>query len=193
METFQIGIACGAGLAAGHMITALVRRFREGLTPRLLPPMVASAWTVAAFMGAGAVIYPLTLWCAVSAGVDMGSRRLPNALTASGALAMLVYAIAVRHVGTALTGALALFLCYLVVHLCVPAAFGAGDVKLAFTTGGVTALAGGDTWVSAAVLAPLLTGVLGLALTLFARARPTVPHGPSMALATLLALAAVPA
>nr|WP_296767336.1 A24 family peptidase [Rhodococcus sp. (in: high G+C Gram-positive bacteria)] len=144
-------------------------------------------------MGVAVIAYPLILWCAVLAGIDIGSRRLPNVLTGAGAIAVMLYGAAVHRAGTTLAGSLTLFLCYLVVHLWLPAAFGAGDVKLAFTTGGVAAAAGMDAWATAALLAPLLTGLLGLVWTVFSRGRPTVPHGPSMCLTTLLAVAAVPA
>lgn len=192
MTTFQIVLVGAAGIAVGQTSVWTIRRFGRQPNPRLVAPMVASGWSIAAVMGVAVITYPLILWCAVLAGIDMGSRRLPNVLTGAGATAVVLYGAAVHRIGTVLTGSLALFLCYLVVHLLLPAAFGAGDVKLAFTTGGVAALTGMDAWATAALLAPLLTGLLGLVWTVFSRGRPAVPHGPSMCLTTLLAVAAVP-
>ena len=75
---------------------------------------------------------------------------------------------------------------YLVVHLVAPAAMGAGDVKLAAGVGGLTGAFGVDVWAVAAMAAPLLTAVIAL-VSLARRAETTVPHGPSMCLATMAA------
>ncbi|WP_062541926.1 prepilin peptidase, partial [Mycobacterium celatum] len=83
----------------------------------------------------------------------------------------------------ALGGALALAAVYLTVHLVSPTAMGAGDVKLALGLGALTGWFGVDVWVLAALGAPLLTALVALALG----AR-SVPHGPSMCLATGMAV-----
>lgn len=134
----------------------------------------------------------LSMWCVWLSWIDVVSRRLPNMLTGIGAVCILAYSYVIDAFVVALSGAVLLFFCYLAVHLCLPTAFGAGDVKLAFTLGGVAALAGTDAWVAAALIAPLLTGVVGVACMAVGRASATVPHGPSMCAATLLASAAVP-
>lgn len=131
-------------------------------------------------------------WCCLLGWIDISSRRLPNTLTGVGALAVVLYAVVSDVVVPVLAGGATLFLCYLVVHIALPAAFGAGDVKLSFALGGVASLAGLDGWVLAAVLAPLLTGAVGVVLAALGRGGSTVPHGPSMCSATLLALAAFP-
>jgi leader peptidase (prepilin peptidase)/N-methyltransferase len=81
-------------------------------------------------------------------------------------------------------GAVALAGVYLVVHLIAPAAMGAGDVKLALGIGALTGSFGFDVWTLAAVGAPLLTAAWALVVV---RRQRTVPHGPSMCLATVAA------
>ncbi|QIS04850.1 prepilin peptidase [Nocardia brasiliensis] len=136
----------------------------------------------------------LLAWCAVLSGIDLRQRRLPNELTGSGALAVLGYALSTTQFTAALLGAALLALPYLALHLLVPAACGAGDVKLAVPLGAVAALGGGQAWVQAAVAAPLLTAAAGLVLLLICRIRapgtpvPALPHGPAMCLATVTAL-----
>jgi leader peptidase (prepilin peptidase)/N-methyltransferase len=121
-------------------------------------------------------------WMAALSVVDIRQRRLPNRLTLSGALVILVVATAGGRGAPALIGAAALGGVYLVVHLLAPAAMGAGDVKLALGLGALTAALGAEVWALAALGAPLVTVIWAVV----ARAR-TVPHGPSMCLATLLA------
>jgi leader peptidase (prepilin peptidase)/N-methyltransferase len=122
-------------------------------------------------------------WMAALSVVDIRQRRLPNRLTLPGALMILVVATAGGRGVPAVIGAAALAGAYLVVHLLAPGAMGAGDVKLALGLGALTAALGTEVWALAALGAPLVTVVWAV----LARAR-TVPHGPSMCLATLLAL-----
>ncbi|MFE6857990.1 prepilin peptidase [Nocardia sp. NPDC057668] len=146
---------------------------------------------------AGLVVF--TLWCAVLSRIDLRERRLPNALTAPGVAGVLGYGFLQGRAGTAALGALLLVCPYLLVHLCAPAALGAGDVKLAAGLGAATALGGAHAWVWAALAAPALTTAASLAPALVQAARPrdsplstiadrTVPHGPAMCAASLLAL-----
>lgn len=154
-------------------------------------------------------------WCAVLAGFDIRTRRLPNPLTATGAGGVLAYAAAAEHLGTALRGAALLAIPYLVVHLLRPVALGAGDVKLAVGLGAAAALGGTHAWIWSALAAPLFTAAAATALLVgrylttrrWRRARPSrcppgaarsrapgnlpgaIPHGPSMCAATLLGLA----
>ncbi|MFE7742361.1 prepilin peptidase [Nocardia sp. NPDC057455] len=141
----------------------------------------------------------LTMWCAALTVFDLRARRLPNGLTGSGALTVLGYAFLTENFLAALLGALLLSAPYLLVHLAAPAALGAGDVKLAVMLGGAAALGGAQPWVWAALGAPALTacaalGALARRGVFAARsAGPgnspvTVPHGPAMCLATVLAL-----
>jgi leader peptidase (prepilin peptidase)/N-methyltransferase len=77
---------------------------------------------------------------------------------------------------------------YLLVHLMIPAGLGAGDVKLALGVGGLTGAFGPDVWLLAALGAPLLTALLAAVLAVRDRTA-TVPHGPSMCLASLASAA----
>lgn len=122
------------------------------------------------------------LWMAALSAFDIRRRRLPNALTLPGAAAILLAATMAGHGLPALAGAAALTGAYLLVHLVAPAAMGAGDVKLAIGLGGLAGCFGPDVWFLAALTAPLLTALAG-AVALSRGAR-TVPHGPSMCLAT---------
>ena len=125
-------------------------------------------------------------WLVVLSLYDIRERRLPNWLTVPGALVILAVATAEGRGVPALVGAGALMGMYLVVHLIAPAGMGAGDVKLAAGVGGLTGAFGVDVWALAAMAAPLLTAVIAL-ISLVRRAETTVPHGPSMCLATMAA------
>ncbi|MBF6332120.1 A24 family peptidase [Nocardia transvalensis] len=141
----------------------------------------------------------LTLWCTVLSLIDLRTRRLPDLLTLPGALAILGYAMATGRFAAAAAGALLLFMPYLLVHLAAPCAFGAGDVKLALGLGAAAACGGAPAWAWAAVAAPALTGAAGVVAVVAharrARASPaelSLPHGPSMCLATVVALLTTP-
>jgi leader peptidase (prepilin peptidase)/N-methyltransferase len=135
------------------------------------------------------------VWLAALSCYDVRQRRLPNALTVPGAAVILLAATVAGRGVAALAGAVALAALYLLVHLLAPAAMGAGDVKLAIGLGGLAGCFGVEVWFLAALAAPLLTALLGLAGRL--RGAATVPHGPSMCLATAaaagLALLGMPA
>jgi leader peptidase (prepilin peptidase)/N-methyltransferase len=126
-------------------------------------------------------------WWTALCGYDVRYRRLPNWLTLPGATVILLGAAAAGRGGPALGGAAALFAVYAVVHLAAPGAMGAGDVKLALGTGALTGAFGTDVWVLAALAAPLLTAVCAVGV-LTQRAGRTVPHGPSMCLASAVAV-----
>ncbi|MGV9676741.1 prepilin peptidase [Nocardia sp. NPDC003482] len=141
----------------------------------------------------------LALWCTALSVIDFRVRRLPDALTLPGALAVLGYAAGADRLAAAVAGALLLAVPYLLVHMAAPAAFGAGDVKLALGLGAAAACGGANTWMWAALSAPVLTALGGGALTVFRAyrshappANTTVPHGPSMCVGTLAALLAAP-
>jgi len=63
-------------------------------------------------------------------------------------------------------------------------------VKLALGLGALTGCFGADVWLIAAIVAPLLTAVVGIVARLGWSAT-TVPHGPSMCLASAAALGLV--
>ena len=127
------------------------------------------------------------LWMGVLTGYDIRQRRLPNSLTLPGAAVILLGALVAGHGAPALVGAVALGGVYLLVHLASPAAMGGGDVKLALGLGALTGCFGGDVWVLAAIGAPLLTAVIGAVARLGWSAM-TVPHGPSMCVASAAAV-----
>ncbi len=133
-------------------------------------------------------VVAFVFWCGWLSLVDLRERRLPNLATGLGAVGVLAYAALTGRFGAAAIGGALLAGCYLVVHLAAPQALGAGDVKLAAGLGAVAGLAGGSVWVLAAILAPLLTAIVGSVALIRRRAGP-IPHGPAMCAATLLALA----
>jgi leader peptidase (prepilin peptidase) / N-methyltransferase len=139
-------------------------------------------------MGAGLVGVSVLVWLAALSVYDVRARRLPNWLTMPGAAGVLAVAAVHGRGVPALLGAVALFAVYAVVHLVSPTAMGAGDVKLAIGIGGLTAAFGSDIWLLAALAAPVLTAGWAL-VTLARRSEKTVPHGPSMCLAAVMATA----
>jgi leader peptidase (prepilin peptidase)/N-methyltransferase len=121
-------------------------------------------------------------WMGVLSWYDIAQRRLPNPLTLPGAALILLAAGFAGRGLPALAGAAALTAAYLLVHLVAPAAMGAGDVKLAIGVGALAGCFGANVWFLAALAAPLLTALCGVVLA--PRGVRTVPHGPSMCLAT---------
>ena len=130
------------------------------------------------------------VWLAALSVYDVRVRRLPNWLTMPGAAVILTMAAIHGRGVAAVVGAVALFAGYAVVHLVSPTAMGAGDVKLAIGIGALTATFGSDVWLLAAVGAPLLTTGVAIVM-LIRRSGHTVPHGPSMCVAAVMATALV--
>jgi leader peptidase (prepilin peptidase)/N-methyltransferase len=131
------------------------------------------------------------MWLSALTVCDLRWRRLPNWLTLPGAAVILIgAALAGRGVPAGL-GAAALFTVYAVTHLIAPAAMGAGDVKLAAGLGGLTGAFGPDIWLLAALGAPAITAVCGAVALIRRRCGGTVPHGPSMCLASVAAVGLV--
>jgi leader peptidase (prepilin peptidase)/N-methyltransferase len=139
-------------------------------------------------MGAGVACACVLAWFAALSVYDVRQRRLPNALTLFGAAAVLAVAAVAGRGVPAVVGAAALTLLYLGVHLVAPAGMGAGDVKLAIGVGALTGSFGLDAWLLAALAAPLLTAMWAVALAFRSR-HATVPHGPSMCVAAVAAVA----
>ena len=129
----------------------------------------------------------MLLWMATLTGYDVRQRRLPNRLTLPGFAAVMLVATGSGHGPAAALGAAALSTVYLLVHLVAPTAMGAGDVKLALGLGALTGCFGTDVWLLAAIAAPLLTAAVGTVARVGWSAK-TVPHGPSMCLASAAAL-----
>ncbi|RAU96303.1 prepilin peptidase [Mycobacterium colombiense] len=123
-------------------------------------------------------------WLAALSGYDIRERRLPNALTLTGAATILAAAALAGRGAPALAGTGALTATYLVVHCASRGAMGAGDVKLALGLGALTGCFGVGAWFLAALGAPLLTAAFGMVARLPRCGTATVPHGPSMCLAS---------
>jgi len=130
----------------------------------------------------------VVVWLIALSGFDIRQRRLPDRLTLPGAALILVGAVITGNGFAAALGGAALFAVYAAVHLIAPAAMGAGDVKLAIGLGALAGTFGPDVWILAALGASLLTALLALCL-LMCGARGSLPHGPSMCLATGAAVA----
>lgn len=195
---FGAVVAAGAGVVAGAGARRLLRRLRRGAVVR--PPwceaVVGVLWgTVGAGWAAGAVPgewVPVLLglgWLGVAAAaVDLRHRRLPDALTlpALPLAVLLLVPVGSGAVLRAVAGAAVAVVAHALVHLLVPRALGAGDVKLAGPLGAVLAAAAWPALVAAAVLAAAGTaavGTVGLVTRRLARNSP-LPHGPSMLAAT---------
>jgi leader peptidase (prepilin peptidase)/N-methyltransferase len=129
----------------------------------------------------------MLLWMSALSVYDVRHRRLPNWLTLTGFVAIVLVAFESGRGAAALLGAAALSVVYLLVHLVSPTAMGAGDVKLALGLGALTGCLGADVWLLAAIGAPLLTAAIGVVARLGWSAK-TVPHGPSMCAASATAL-----
>jgi leader peptidase (prepilin peptidase) / N-methyltransferase len=130
----------------------------------------------------------LLAWLTALSVYDVRQRRLPNLLTLSGAAAILLAAAGTGRGLPALAGAAALTGGYLLVHLVAPTGMGAGDVKLAIGLGALTGCFGAAVWLLAALGAPLLTALWATHAAL-RRSGTGVPHGPSMCLASVAAVA----
>lgn len=133
------------------------------------------------------------VWLAALSGYDIRERRLPNALTLTGSAAVLAVAALAGRGPSALAGAAALTAIYLLVHWIAPGGMGAGDVKLAIGLGALTGCCGAGAWFLAAMGAPLLTALIGAVARLRGGAcgAAPVPHGPSMCLASAVAIGLV--
>ncbi len=127
-------------------------------------------------------------WMIALTAYDLRERRLPNWLTLPGAAVILLAAAILGRGLAALTGAAALGALYLLIHLLSPHAMGGGDVKLALGLGALTGMFGADVWALAAIGAPLITAGYAVVVVLRRDGR-TVPHGPSMCLASAAAVA----
>lgn len=133
------------------------------------------------------LIGPVLVWMAALSLYDLRQRRLPNGLTIPGFVVIVVVAAATGRGMVAALGGAALAAVYVVAHLVSPAGMGAGDVKLALGLGALGACFGVDVFVLAALGGPLLTIGCATVARLVWSAR-TVPHGPSMCVATAAAI-----
>lgn len=170
------------GWLAGFAAWLVIRRYCDA--PAWLPQaLCAAGFALAGIRADGlwlAASCLLVWWCVCLAVIDARTMRLPNALTGLGAVGMAAAGFASGRGAAALLGAALLAGLYLLVTAL--GGMGLGDAKLAVGLGGATALAGGQVWLLAAVGALAGTAALGL------WRRAPAPHGPSMCLASLIAL-----
>jgi leader peptidase (prepilin peptidase)/N-methyltransferase len=138
---------------------------------RLAPagPVILSVWLVVLIVG-----LPLT-------AIDLGCRRLPDALVIP-STALVAALAAAGGEARALLGGAALAATFGVLAMLPRSALGFGDVKLSGVLGSALTLLGFGTLVRGAVLAFVLGGLTALALLISRRAgRDTrIPFGPSM-------------
>jgi leader peptidase (prepilin peptidase) / N-methyltransferase len=192
------GLLLGAaGAAAGALARWVLGRLRRGARVRapVCELAVGGAWAVTGGCWAAGFLPPAWVpvllglgWLGVAAGcVDLRHHRLPDALTLPAlpvALALLLPLGAAAVARGALGAAVALG-AHGALHLALPRAMGAGDVKLAGALGAVLAASSWPALVLAAALAAVFTGVAVVAGLAGGRLRrgAGVPHGPSMLLA----------
>ncbi|WP_037074577.1 prepilin peptidase [Pseudonocardia spinosispora] len=130
-------------------------------------------------------------WLGAIAGLtDLLHRRLPDVLTlpALPVAVLMAAPLGQASMWRAVWGALALFGVHLAVRVSAPAALGAGDVKLAAPLGAVLGAVSWPALLVGAVLASVLTAVLGIGGRLVRsryrhtepRAPTGLPHGSSM-------------
>ncbi|MFY2790566.1 prepilin peptidase [Rhodococcus sp. MALMAid1271] len=189
----SVAVAVAVAAVVGGLAGVAMRYGLIWPSPRYLPLLsaIGTGWVWWRFGGSeyAVPLCAMVWWFAALSAVDLRWRRLPNGLTIPGAMVVTVTLVSIGSASALLGGAL-LFAIYLLVHLLAPAAFGAGDVKLAWSVGSIAALGGGAGWSIAAVSAPLATAVVGSVLAVGGHGRARIAHGPSMCAATLLASAA---
>lgn len=146
---------------------------------------VVAVWQTDSAIQAAAVLAG-SVWCMALCATDFVAHRLPNSLTVPGFVAIVGYAAWEGQVSAALIAGVLLAGLYGIVWMISPRSMGAGDVKLALGLGAAAGLGGAAAWLVAAIAAPILTAIWGIASA--ARTGGRVPHGPSMCIATLGAL-----
>ena len=129
--------------------------------------------------------------------IDIDHKRLPDVivLPSYGVIAVLLTAATIATgdwgwLARAGIGAAALFLLYFVLALIYPAGMGFGDVKLAFILGGVLAYLSWEMFAVGAFGGFLLGSLGGIVVLVTGRGtrKSTIPYGPYMIAATLLAI-----
>lgn len=167
----------GAGIATAVLVTAAVATERAG-------------WSGLAYSFFAIVAVQLSV-------IDWRLRILPNILVLPSGLIGLVLLVASAafedrwdDLVRALTGAVLLFLLYLVLALVSPKSLGMGDVKLAGIVGLYLAFQGWTSLLLGAATGFLLGALIGVALLSARRAGPKsmIPFGPSILTGAALVL-----
>jgi leader peptidase (prepilin peptidase) / N-methyltransferase len=181
-----MGCVLGSGVNSAYAWTR--RRPLAGALALALAAVVAARYGP----GAGGVIAGCaTAVLVVLASIDVGERRLPNAIVLPAAAAVLSARLATEpghwHVWLAATFAPALG--FLILALVYPAGLGMGDVKLTLLIGatlGADVLAG----LLAGTFATAAAGIFLLVRHGTAARRRALPFGPFLAFGTILVLLA---
>ena len=118
------------------------------------------------------------VWLLVLSAYDITQRRLPNWLTLPGGAVILAVSILFGHGMAAVTGAAALAVVYLLVHLVAPAALGGGDVKLAAA---MALFAGPSLMLDFLLVVGIVGGVLGIIMLAGVQIGPVAHAGGSTA------------
>jgi leader peptidase (prepilin peptidase) / N-methyltransferase len=173
---------------------------------RLLPLLGAALCGLFAWRPGPGALLPafcyLALLGVALAAIDLGHRRLPNALVlpsyAIGAALLLLAALVRQEPGAfarALLGMAAMFGFYLVLALLHQGGLGFGDVKLAGVLGLYLGYLGIAELLVGAFLGFLLGGLAGAGLLLTRRAtrQSHIPFGPFMVAGTVVAVLWAPA
>ncbi|MDI5981483.1 prepilin peptidase [Amycolatopsis magusensis] len=175
---------------------------------RTMPPVQLPDWRAVAVL---ALLWPVVGWLSASSWwlpvplavvtvavplsvVDLGERRLPDALTLpayplfGAALVWASIEDGPDLLWRALLGALVFGGLHVAIHRVIPHALGAGDVKLTGSLGLVLGAVGWTAMLLAVTVAALVTATLGLLARI--RGSPTwddgIPHGPGLLAATSL-------
>lgn len=127
-------------------------------------------------------------WCVALSLVDVTVRRLPNCFTLSAFSLVMACALWAGTAFVALAGAVMLAGIHLVIHVISTKSMGAGDVKLALALGALTGLGGAQAWLFSALLAPVVTLLIAVVRDRRSGSS-SIPHGPSMCIGALVALA----
>jgi leader peptidase (prepilin peptidase) / N-methyltransferase len=186
-----------AGAGAGAAARWWLARMRRGTRVRAPVCEVAvgliwagsgGLWVVGAVPGSWVPALLGLGWLGVAAAaVDIRHRRIPDALTLPAlpvAFALLA-PLGPGVVARAAAGAVVAVAAHAALHLAVPRAMGAGDVKLAAPLGAALAASSWPALLLATGLAALITGVAAAVLLATGRVGrgAALPHGPSMLVA----------
>lgn len=154
--------------------------------------VVALVLVAAAYLYLAAISIALTL-------IDLGTRRLPNAIVLPSYVVLAVLFTASCLFGVpweallrAVIGGAALFAFYWLLRAIRPGGMGGGDVKLAGVLGAALGFIGWGALIVGAFAAFLVGGIVGVALMIGGRAtrKTAIPFGPFMVIGAWLGIVA---
>ena len=171
-----------------HQAFAQVEQFTGLPAPREAMTCALAALAVSVPRMRMTVAVVVLAWLAALSCYDIRERRLPNPLTLPGAAVILLAAAVAGRGVPALAGAAALTAVYLLVHLVAPAAMGGRRRQAGHRPGGAGRLLRRRGVVSGGA-GRAAADRRGAGPARRRRGRRTVPHGPSMCVATAAASA----